>query len=317
MTYRRWLTIFSAFLLATVAALAAGMTYAALVIRRPDYAQRQLDPSIDVQERPFKLIHQHCDVIIDGDSTASTGVDPRVITEQTGLSACNIASTRPIFDAVDTGPLDTYLEHNAAPKILVLQFGPEIFYRATKWENIQPYAPYVLVLRQGTFGAAMRLILLHPVQSIQVLQLFVKLQIPRSPAEDLRLQGVYARTMAGFDESHGRLNLELPALIGCDAKPLELYGPLDAAWIKHLREKYEARGILTLVNSSPIPACDPQLVKFQHDLAPYLDTNTKPMPIGLYVAGDRHMTAEGARTEAAILADQIKAALAGRHTTSN
>jgi hypothetical protein len=317
LTYRRWLTVFFAFLLATVAVLAAGMGYAAHVIREPDFPLRQLDASIDVQERPFKLFHQHCDILIDGDSTASTGIDPRVITAQTGLNACNIASTRPIVDAFGTWPLDTFLAHNPPPRVLVLQFGPELFYRATSWDDIQPYAPYLLMLRQGTFAAALRLILRHPVQSVQVLQLFFKLQIPRSPAEQARLQGVYARTLAGFDESHGRLNLELAALHDCDAAPLELYGPLDSAWIRQLRQKYEARGILTLVNSSPIPACDPQLQKFQHDLAPFLDTDTTAMPVGLFVGGDRHMTAAGARIEAAVLARQIQAALASHPTTSH
>jgi hypothetical protein len=317
LTYRRWLTVFFAFLLATLAVLAAGMLYAAHIVRQPGYAFQQLNPSIDVQERPFHLVHQHCDVLIDGDSTASTGIDPRVITAQTGLSACNIASTRPIVDAFGTWPLDTYLQHNAAPRVLVLQFGPELFYRATRWEDIPAYAPYVLLLRQGTAGAALRLLLLHPVQSVQWLETVLKLQMPRDAAEDARLHGVYARTMDTFDQSHGRLNLELPALASCDAKPLDLYGPLDSAWIEQLRRRYQTRGILTLVDSSPIPACDPQLDKFQHDLAPLLDADTRPLPIGLFVAGDRHLTADGARIQTAILAKQIEAALAGRKTNSN
>jgi hypothetical protein len=318
LTHRRWLTVFFAFLLGTVAVLAAGMAVAVAILRQPGYAAEISDPSLAVQEKAFQDRDQACDVLIDGDSTASIGVDPRVITAQTGLSACNIASTRPIFDALGTLHLDAWLAHNSRPRVLVLQFGPEIFYREPSWEHIQPVAPYVMLLHNVSVDAAVRAMVFHPASSLRALQVVFKLRyFPPGPAALAHRREVYARTLAAFHESRGRLNLELPALSACDSKPLLLYGPLDSAWIKQLREKYEARGIITLVNSSPIPECDPQLAKFQHDLAPFLDADTKAMPIGLFVGGDRHMTADGARIEAAQLAEQIKSTLASRSPSSN
>ncbi len=105
MTFRRWLFVFFGSLLITVFLLAAAMVYAVHAARRPDFAETAGDASILVQEEPFLDKDRACDILIYGDSTASIGIDPRVLTEQLGLSACNISSTRPIVDNLGTLPL--------------------------------------------------------------------------------------------------------------------------------------------------------------------------------------------------------------------
>lgn len=310
MTYRRWLCILIAVPLATAVALTVATVVAAKIIRLPDYAARIADPSVVVQEKAFVAHDLHCDVLIAGDSTALNGIDPRVITRQTGMSACNIASTRPIWDATGTLPLDTFLAHNARPKVLLLQFGPELFYRTSDWENIPPVSPYVLLLRQGAPGLALRTILLHPVQTLQVLEVVYKLELQRHTPEHAARSRFFERAIAGYEASGGRLDLELPGVTACNTPAEELYGPLDSKWIADLRHKYEALGMVTLVDAAPLPVCDPQLDLFRRDLAPYVDANTTGLPAVMFVTGDRHMTSEGANYQSTVVARQIQAALA-------
>ena len=309
-TYRRWLVIVFAILVTTTIALALATLFAARIVRDPDYAAKIQDPSMVAQDRAFTMHGQRCDVLIDGDSTASIGIDPRVITQQTGLSACNIASTRPVWEGAGTLPLDTFLQNNPKPKILLLAFSPEFFYRATKWEDIQPFAPYVLMLRHGSRAMALHILLLHPAQTMQFLQTVLKFKLlPRTGSDLAHSNAVFDRTVASLNESGGRLNLELPPLAACGFLPEKLNGRLDTAWIAAIRARYQAMGIVTLIDASPLPVCEPQGDLFQREVKPYLDAYPAALPIGMFVAGGRHATAEGAAVQSEALAWQIKAAL--------
>ena len=308
MTYRRWFTILCAVLLVMFSVLSCGVYAAVRIVRRPDYAAQVSDPSVLIQDKAFTARNLHCDVLIYGDSTASTGLDPRVITEQTGLSACNISASRPIVDAFGSLPVDAFLEHNPAPRFLVLQFGPEIFYRASDWDHISAFAAFVMLARDLPTGLALRTFFVHAPVTLQATQVILKKELfPFKGEEAVRQSGMYSRTAAIFEQSGGFFNLENPALTSCDFKPLELYGPVDTAWISQLRRKYQARGITTLIDSAPIPDCDPQLELFQHDLAPYLDADTQTLPVGMFVFGGRHMHAAGARAATLLLSHQIEA----------
>jgi hypothetical protein len=303
-----------AFLPVTLFTLLALLFLATRIVRRPDYAAHMSDPSLVVQERAFVVHGADCQVLITGDSTASTGIDPPIVARLTGLTTCNIASTRPIWDATGTFALDTWLKHNAAPRILVFHFGPEMFYREAGWDHIPSFEAYVLLLRQGNWKDAWLTMLSHPVRSIEFLQFVLKQElIRRPPAETNRLQQVFVRTISIFDQSNGRLNLEAPALKSCEAVEPELYGKLDRAWIRHLREKYQAMGIPTLVIAAPIPACDPHLSQFESALGPNVDVNVHALPVGLFVTGERHFTPEGAFAESALVSARIQAALAQHH----
>jgi hypothetical protein len=306
-TFRRWLTIVFTVLLGSAAVLVVALLHALRFVQQPGYPEHNTDPSILLQDSGFRLRKQ-CDVLVFGDSTANVGIDPRVITSNTGLSACNIAVTRPVIDDLGGLALDAYLEHNPRPKLLVLQFGPEDFYPArSPWEHAAPFSPLVMLARDVPRPRALRIMLRHPAETAQFVLYMLKEEFaPRMAYRAERLQEFH-RALQHAAESNGQLDLALPAQTACPASGLPLYGPLDPQWGKRWREKYEAQGIPVLIRLSPVPACDPQLAKFRAELAPYVDGPLEELPIADFGPGDRHTTPAGSQAETMGLVKLIEA----------
>ncbi len=309
MTPRRWLLIILSVLTVVTVGLIGAFVEAAHIATRPDYPEVIRDPSWRVQERGFLLHNTSCDVLIYGDSTASIGLDPRIITATSGLSACNISAVRPIVDDLGMVPVDAFLKHNPKPRFLVLQFGPELFYRKVSWDHSSPGAPIVMLLRDMPRKTAVNELLRHPGAAMQFVQFIFQNRFRRPPANDEARHQAYLRHIADWEASNGLLSIDGVIQTRCASPPLTLYGPVDVKWIAGLRAKYEAQGIHVIVQSSPVPTCDPQLAKFQRDLAPYLDSPVETMPIDVFYVGDRHTNLVGTTQQTQELADRIKARL--------
>src|SRR5579859_3101721 len=65
----------------------------------------------------FEMANRDCDVLIFGDSTAMTGINPDVVESNTGFKTCNIAVTNAVLAVTDNLTLNHYLAHNAKPKV--------------------------------------------------------------------------------------------------------------------------------------------------------------------------------------------------------
>ena len=277
-------------------------------VRQPGYPELDGDPSISLQEDAFRWHDRQCDVLVYGDSTANVGIDPRVITANTGLSACNIAVTRPVIDDLGGLPLDSFLARNAKPKLLVLQFGPEDFYPAkSPWEHGAAFGTLVMISRNLSRPKALGIMLRHPAEAAQFeLYLLRAETTSRGDDQASRLQNL-RHALDHAAESNGQLDLPFPAQTACDAPALTLFGPLDRNWASRWRNKYEAQGIPVLIRLSPLPSCDPQLAKFRQELAPYADGPLEDLPIGDFVGGDRHTTPAGSQPETMGLVKLIEA----------
>jgi hypothetical protein len=298
MTPRRWFAVFVAILAVTAILLVAGLFHAMKVVRQPGYAASTGDPEIQLQDSAFTLRNTSCDVVIDGDSTANVGIDPRVIAEQTGLTACNIATNRPNTDDLGTMPLDHFLANNPKPKLIVFQLGPEDFYRAkSPWQHAGPYTPLLLLSRHLPQRDALRIMIKHPAETTQFLLYVLQHEAMPLKFDSPKVAEQFRRALEHAQQSNGQLDLNLPAQTTCRAPALALFGPLDTTWADKLRQKYSGLAIPVLVRAAPLPACDPQLAKFQHDLAPLVDGNVEALPIGMFVAGDRHTTQEGSQAD--------------------
>ena len=307
MTPRRWFAIFAAVLALTAALLVMGLFRAMNVVRQPGYAASTGDPAIQLQDSVMTLRNTACDVVIDGDSTANVGIDPRLITQQTGLTACNIATNRPNTDDLGTLPLDHFLANNPKPKLIVFQFGPEEFYRAkSPWEHVGPYTPLLLLSRNFPQRDARRIMAQHPAETTQFVIYILQHELMPLKLDRPVVDAQFRHALEHAQQANGQLDLNLPAQTTCRAPALPLYGPLDTKWASSLHRKYEDEGIPVLVRASPVPTCDPQLEKFQHDLAPLVDGNVEALPISTFVAGDRHTTQEGSQAETMGLVNLIK-----------
>ena len=293
MTLNRWFSILSVLPAAAALLCGTGLLCAIRIVREPDYTAIGGDPAVELQDSAFHVQARDCDVLIDGDSTAEVGIDPRVVTAQTGLTACNIATSRPVVDDLGTLPLDTFLEHNRKPKLLVIQYGAEDFYRSNQpWQHVGPYTPLVMIARNLPTSTALRLMLEHPAETVQFVTFVLKTKaISRKAGGPLDRQ--FRRALSHAEASHGQLDLNLPPQKSCELPMRPLDGPLDPERIRQLRQKYERQGIAVLIRAAPVPSCDRYLTRFEHDLAPYLDGNVEPLPVTVFASGDRHPTQPG------------------------
>ena len=70
---------------------------------------------------------QNCEVLLYGDSSALTALDPAVIGQMTGLKACNISEGTTEQRVVGSdAPIQAYLRHNPPPRFLLGTWTPSM-----------------------------------------------------------------------------------------------------------------------------------------------------------------------------------------------
>jgi hypothetical protein len=244
------------------------------------------DPFLLNPDYAFSLKHVDCDVVIVGDSTAVTGLDPTVVEGATGLKTCNIAQSRSAVELLGTLALDTYLKNNHPPRFIVMQFAPETLARERSdffWSE-----GLTLVLRKKSILQAFPLLALHPVQAYQFAVWAVKQKVRsmRRPPTD------FSSTEVMFRERRGLLVLPKTAETHCVNSIA--YGQPSTPWIQALREKYSRNGTRVLINVSPLPDCAPNTDALTKELEGATDNSIARYPVGLFCDLDRHLTLEGA-----------------------
>ena len=76
----------------------------------------------------LRLKHADCDIVIYGDSSALTGLDPDIIQQITGLKTCNVSEGVTIQNVVGSRlPLDVYLSNNKRPRYLLTMYTSSVF----------------------------------------------------------------------------------------------------------------------------------------------------------------------------------------------
>jgi len=305
-TSRRWLiNVFASYSAAGVLVVAA-MGWVSRGVTRPEFLFSLRDPMLVVEEKAFRMRNADCDVLVFGDSTTMTGVDPRILTADTGLSACNISVTWPVIAMLDTLPIDAYLEHNPRPRYLVLQFTPRAFYDRSDVElNLSLAGPFSMMLRQKGGWPARWFVARHFDLAVQFFWMaFQSLQRPH-PERTAEFHRVYDQRLQDFDNNGGLLTLAQPPLAKCSETSQVPHRPPDNRWLTALRAMYQKEGTMVLIKGSPVPDCDPRLRQLQRELGPYLDANVEPLPKEDFVVGGRHMTLRGAEDESHHLAQLL------------
>ncbi|MGA2564133.1 MAG: hypothetical protein ABSF96_11280, partial [Steroidobacteraceae bacterium] len=79
------------------------------IVRSASFPALSGDPFLLNPDYAFSLKHVDCEVVIFGDSTAVTGVDPLTVHGVTNLKTCNIGQSRSALEILGTLALDTYL----------------------------------------------------------------------------------------------------------------------------------------------------------------------------------------------------------------
>jgi hypothetical protein len=278
------------------------------IVRSDTFLADSADPFLLNLEYAFQLKNANCGILIFGDSTALTGIDPLTIEGVTGLKTCNIAQTQSIIAIDGTLSLDAYLRNNSPPRFLILQFAPETLARVQKffWPE-----GMTLLLRKGSALDALATSARHPVESynfaVWAIKAFVRARTNPYPS--------FRTTQEIFNSHRGLVILPKPPQTAC-VRNLA-YSPPSPQWVRALREKYAVAGTQVLIDISPIPECTTDRDKISAGIAGLTDNVLPVLPVGLFCDLDRHLTLLGAQQVSLDIARQILGSAPAQHSTGD
>jgi hypothetical protein len=258
------------------------------------------------------LNHANCEVVLTGDSSALTGLDPLTVTRLTGLSACNVAEGGTITVVTGSYPLDAYLQHNAPPKYLVFMFTPSLFKPTHSWRDYSSYYEgIVYLLRYERSKNTYLQLLMHPRETLSFSS-WAAHAILADAANRLTEPHKYDRVEdpASYRKRHnGLFTFYSSAEASCfrNGWDKKLNITTDPEWVAGLRRKYGVNGTRVIVNVAPVADCDDMKDVYEHVLQDVHDNKLEVLPIGMFNSQDVHFTLQGAEHVSAGVADQILA----------
>ncbi|SFS14052.1 hypothetical protein SAMN05421771_2453 [Granulicella pectinivorans] len=256
----------------------------------------------------FDMHDRDCDVLVFGDSTAMTGINPDVVQSHTGYKTCNIAVTNAVLAVTNNLALDSFLAHNARPRILLVQLSPDDFQSSSHSWHQTIYAEGLLeLLRHGAPSVVRRTLVTHPQEAVafagyaagftayySIKDVWFHVTHLRSEEDNVRVRNGFftppakARTFCDPSEAF--------------ADPTE--GAFSRSMVQKLRTDYGERSGLVLVNVAPIPSCDQNLAAYEAELDGVTSNSLLPLPIGLFNDG-RHYTAMGSTVVSRLIANEL------------
>lgn len=265
----------------------------------------------------FDMHHRNCEVLIFGDSTAMTGIDPDLLAAETGLRTCNIAVTNAVLAVTGNLTLDHFLATNPKPRILLVQLSPDGFAAGKDAWHQTIYAEGMLeLLRHGNPAQVRRVLLSHPQESIA----FAGYAVGFGAWYALRdLWSHLTRQLPADDRIHvrnGFFTPPVPARTSCSPPDSILSANSQPSrssrdLVDDFERGYTNRAAMVLVNVAPIPACDRNLAAYQSALRGLTSNSLESLPIRLF-NDDRHYTASGSRVVSAEIALELNT-VTGQH----
>lgn len=275
---------------------------------------------VQANDKVFETRHRECDVLVFGDSTAMTGIDPEKVEEQTGFRTCNIAVTNAVLAVTDNLTLDHFLAHNGRPRVLLIQLSPDGFQAENHGWHKTIYAEGMLeLLRHGRPGEARHVLLTHPEESVAFAGYAAGFSAWYG-IKDIWFHVTHQRAEEDtITVRNGFFTPPSPPRTSC-APPTSLVSatdPQQAAFSRSMvdtfRKNYSDRAGLVLVNVAPIPDCDQNLAAYAAELNGVTSNSLLPMPIGYFNDG-RHYTAQGSEIVSTLIARELNT-VASRNPT--
>lgn len=270
---------------------------AMFIARSSWYLRHQRNSYLTISDYAFLQAGRNCDVVIYGDSSALTGVAPKVIQAATGLPTCNIAQPNTALAVAGTYALDTYLRENAPPKILLFQFTAPDF-RPREGRG-QLYGEGALQLvRHKLDRSTLQLFAEHPLAFLEFSEFVLRTALVNRDWSG----GTYDRTWAMIRETNGLFTAPGAPLSAC-AGTLEVRPP-DPAWIAGLRRQYSQAGTRVFIYAAPYPACDQSYGYYAAALQGLSDDDLPRFDIH-YFNEQNHFTREGAEVNSRRIAANL------------
>ena len=259
----------------------------------------------------FTMRHRDCDVLIFGDSTAMTGIDPDVVERNTGFKTCNISVTNAVLAVTHNLTLNRYLANNGRPRVLLIQLSPDGFQPESNIWNQTVYPEGLLeLLRHGSPAESRRVLLHHPQQAIAFAGYAAGFSI-YSGIKDIWFHLTNDRPEEDTIAIHnGFFTPPSPPSKSCEpgatfSNPTA-GGTFPQAVVGEYQNGYADRSGIVLVNVAPIPSCDKNLADFSSELNGVTSNSLLPLPVTLF-NDPRHYTAVGSAVVSRLVAQELNA----------
>lgn len=263
----------------------------------------------------FAMRDRDCDVLIFGDSTAMTGIDPDVVQHDTGLRTCNISVTNSVLAVTHNLTLDTYLANNPGPRVLLVQLSPDGFQpESSTWEQTVYPEGMLELLRHGTAAQSRHALVTHPREAIAFAGYAAGFTV-YGLAKEAWFHATNRRVEEDTVTVHnGFFTPPSPPRTSCE--PGATYsnpkagGTFPSKVVHQFQTTYASSSTVVLVNVAPIPACDQNLADFTSELRGVTSNSVMPLPVGFF-NDSRHYTAVGSAVVSSLVAQELIAV--GRH----
>lgn len=256
----------------------------------------------------FNIHDRACDVLVYGDSTAMTGINPEIVERNTGFRTCNIAVTNAVLAVTSNLTLNHFLANNPKPRVLLVQFAPDGFQLENHLWKRTIYAEGLLeLLRHGSPAEAREVLRTHPQESIA----FAGYAAGFSAYYAIKDVWFHVTKLRPDEDRvtvrNGFFTPPSPARTFCDPSAA-ISDPTGGAFsrllVQDYRTTYAAHSGVVLVNVAPIPSCDQNLAAFRTELEGVTSNSLLPLPISLFNDG-RHYTATGSAIVSRLVAQEL------------
>jgi hypothetical protein len=269
---------------------------------------------VQANDKVFDMSGRDCDVVVYGDSTAMTGIDPDLVEEQTGLKTCNIAVTNAVLAVTGNLTLDHFLAHNHRPKILLVQLAPDGFQPGSAVWHQTIYAEGLLeMLRHARPGEARRTLLSHPSEAVSFAG------YAAGYTAWYGIKAAWFRTTGHRPEEdkvtvrNGFFTPPTPARTSCE--PVQLVadsgnredGAFSRTVVANFRGTYAGRAGVVLVNVAPIPDCDANAVVYHEELSGVTSNSFQTLPVQDF-NNCCHYTQRGSQIVSSLVAEELRTA---------
>lgn len=300
---------FASFLITLAVLILAGFLFA-----RTNYYVRHIAYFAQVpMEVKFNAKKIDADILLVGDSALLNGVDPAVITNDTHLTSYNLGIPVSAFMYDPYVLPDTYLRQNTKPKLIVLYISP-----IANPSNPDPYFSCydagIMFLRYCNLSRVLSFFAALPARipsfALTVYD-FLIWHFDRT-GEYFTDQAASFVAERGYSPNRGPADDHL-TLATCKSADSST-GPLDAAFYRQFRERYEARGIPVAIYLAPFADCDTRFDYYAEHAKGLVDNDVGRLPYTLFAhdAVREHLLDSGATLNSHIVARFIGDYRAGR-----
>jgi hypothetical protein len=232
-------------------------------------------------EYSYILRGETSDVVIYGESTAVFGVNPAIVTAETGASVIVLPSTHSVLLMLGEAPLDYYLAHNKRPRTVVLAVAPWNLGDPARSHDVS-YDSVALTIRHGSLATLWKAVVSYPAA------------VSDSGRETLgnMLRGLFHERpllLPQIRASRGHQPiLDVPGLSAPGPCSVGVVDPHDLAYANYFRQKYGKLGYNVVIFVPPVPDCTDSFSAFHETLRGVSDNELITLPRAWF-ADDRRL----------------------------